>query len=112
VNTDASTATNMQYMHDIHSSLQAQIDKLASDQQSMQSTLTRLLTTDTLLLDELHGLKRKMDEKDSIFSAAFEQSKHQRTYHPLLQQQQQQQQNGKDGGLGKMGSYTHVSSFR
>lgn len=59
-------------LHELHASLQTQIDKLSSAQQTMASTLGRLVTTDTLLLNELQGMKRKMDEKDSILSTLLD----------------------------------------
>ncbi|CAO3595139.1 unnamed protein product [Absidia cylindrospora] len=85
---DSSAPICMQHLHDIHTSLQSQIDKLSSTQQSMESTLGRLLTTDTLLLNEIQGLKRKMDEKDSILSGLLEQSKqHRHSFYPVQQYQ-------------------------
>ncbi|KAI8343448.1 hypothetical protein BC941DRAFT_411426 [Chlamydoabsidia padenii] len=66
--------------------LQGQINKLTSTQQSMELTMQRLLATDNLLLEEIHGLKRKLDEKDSLISALLEQPKHHRSVYSAQQQ--------------------------
>ncbi|KAI8093417.1 uncharacterized protein BX664DRAFT_278374 [Halteromyces radiatus] len=82
--TSSSPTITMQHLHDIQNSLQAQIDQLCTTQRNMESTLTQLLSTDTLLLEEMNTMKRKLEEKDYLLNAALNQSK-QHSLYPLQQ---------------------------